>query len=59
MSKDKESNNFIPFNKPYFSGKEVKYILDGISIGDISGMENTQNFVIVFLKINIILRNAC
>ena len=37
MSKDKESNNFIPFNKPYFSGNEVKYISDGISIGDISG----------------------
>ncbi len=37
MFKNKESKNFIPFNKPYFSGDEIKYIKDGISIGNISG----------------------
>ena len=37
MSKDKQSNNFIPFNKPYLSGNEIKYISDGIFVGDISG----------------------
>ena len=37
MSKDLRSNKFIPFNKPYFSGNEIKYIKEGISTGDISG----------------------
>ncbi len=29
--------NFIPFNKPYLSGKEIHYIKDAISSGHISG----------------------
>lgn len=30
-------NTKIPFNKPYFSGKELKYIQDAIASGKISG----------------------
>lgn len=32
-----EKNNLIPFNKPYLSGKETKYIEEAVASGKISG----------------------
>ncbi|MCC6818440.1 MAG: dTDP-4-amino-4,6-dideoxygalactose transaminase [Bacteroidia bacterium] len=32
-----KSNNYIPFNKPYLSGKETEYINDAVESGKISG----------------------